>query len=180
MNQLARLADLLRQRNCLDEEIGSILGRPVHSRHIAEYVAAAVFGIDLNVSASARGHDGRFESGPLAGRTVNVKYGSKRDGNLNLTESSELAHHPDFYLVLTGPRVAPISSRGTAAPWVINSVYLFESNTLLAALAARGVRPGTAASVVGSLWQAAEIYPDATNEQLLLTPEQVAMLALFS
>lgn len=180
MDRLARLADLVGQRSTIDREISAILGRPVHSGHFGEYVAGVVFGIDLNPSASARSHDGNFNDGALAGKTVNVKYATKRHGLLNLAASENLADHPDFYLVMTGPRVAPATSRGTVAPWVIHAVYLFESRQLLAVLATRGVRPGTATSVRRGLWEAAMVYPEARNQGLLMSEDQREALALFA
>jgi hypothetical protein len=134
----------MRRRNALDREMAAILDRPVQSGHFGEYVAAAVFGIELNPAANAEGTDGTFTSGALSGNTVNVKYATKGYGLLNLSASDDVAAHPDLYLVLTGPRAAPATSRGTAAPWVIDAVYLFESRLLLTELADLGLRPGTA------------------------------------
>ena len=54
--------------------------------------------------------------------------------------------HPDFYLVLAGPKSGPISSRGTIRPWVISSVFLFEAEELVNALG--GARIGIATSVL--------------------------------
>jgi hypothetical protein len=180
IQHLAKLADLIGKRNVIDAEIAAILSRPVHSGHFGEYVASVIFGIELNPSASAKSFDGRFRGGPLAGRSVNVKYGTTRDGNLNLGTSPNPGDHPDFYLVLTGPRATTGTSRGTTAPWTIHDVFLFESRQLLAALAARGIRPGTAASVRRELWDAATVFPEARNTQLPLAQEQRDALLLFN
>jgi hypothetical protein len=43
------------------------------SGHLGEWLAAQVFDIELEVTAAAAGIDGRFRSGPLPGRTVNIR-----------------------------------------------------------------------------------------------------------
>jgi len=68
---------------------------------------------------------------------------------------------PDFYLVLTGPKGAPTSSRGTMRPWLISYVFLFDAAKLLADL--RGVKVGIATSVRQHIWDMAEIYPTQRN-----------------
>jgi len=75
----------------------------------------------------------------------------------------------DYYLVLTGPRSALLTSRGGTRPWRIDHVYLFHAPTLLAEQQSRGVKAGVAASVRKRQWESAEIYPD---------PEQPAPAAL--
>ena len=180
MKDLKPLAELLRRRSVIDREIAAILNRPVHSGHFGEYVASTIFGIDLNPSANARSHDGHFTEGLLAGRSVNVKYATTRDGNLNLGASTDPAAHPDFYLVLTGPRVQAGTSRGAFASLAVHAVFLFESPRLLGALAARGLRPGPATSVRRVLWDEAMLYPEARNPQMLLSQEQRDALSLFA
>lgn len=179
MSNLTQLAELIKRRNTIDGEIAALIDRPPHSGHIAEYVAAAIFGIDLHASASTKADDGRFVDGPLQGRSVNIKYGSRRDGTLNLVESLDPADHPDVYLVLTGPTVGALSSRGRTAPWVIHAVYLFASRDLLQALSARGRRPGVATSVLRELWEAAMIFPDPRYPIFQLTSSQRENLRLF-
>jgi hypothetical protein len=117
---LKRVADLIASRNEIDAHIASITGRPALVGHLGEWIAAEVFGIELEVSASAKAVDGRFTPGPLAGRMVNIKCYGKRDGILDMTEDQTL----DYYLVLTGPRVVAQSSRGTTRPMLIDAVYL--------------------------------------------------------
>ncbi len=73
-SRLTDLASLLRARNAIAAKITAISGRPASLGHLGEFIAAEVFGIDLESSASNRGHDGRFRSGALQGRTVNVKW----------------------------------------------------------------------------------------------------------
>jgi hypothetical protein len=179
MFNLSKLAHLIDRRNNIDNEIAALIGRPPHSGHIGEYVAAAIFGIDLHASAATKADDGRFTDGPLQGRSVNIKYGSRRDGMLNLVGSLNPADHPDVYLVLTGPTVGPISSRGLTAPWVIHAVYLFASKDLLQVLSARGRHPGIATSLRREVWEAAMLYPEPRNSLLQLTERQRADLSLF-
>lgn len=179
MPDLRRVADLIQRRNEIDSELAALIGRPPHSGHIAEYVTAAIFGIDLHRSAATRAHDGYFARGPLAGASVNIKFGSRRDGMLNLVQSVDPVHHPGYYLVLTGPIATTFSSVGLSAPWVIHAVYLFEGQELVEHLTSLGRRPGTATSVRRTTWDAAMIYPESRNPLLPLTDQERSELALF-
>ncbi|MFI7463043.1 hypothetical protein [Nonomuraea sp. NPDC049646] len=171
-----QIAALLRERNGVDGRIAATIRRPMTAGHLGEWIAAQVFGIELERSAVAAAVDGRFTSGPLRGRTVNVKWYLKREGLLDVTERTELDH----YLVLTGPASPAASSRGGTRPWCIESVYLFDSKQLLAELRARGVKIGVASSVRAAQWAAAEIYPSANSPALSVTPEQADLLRLFA
>lgn len=111
-DHLQRLASLVKQRNAVDREIAQILGRPALPGHFGEFVASVIFGIALTDSASQKGIDGHFTDGPLAGRSVNVKFYTKNDGLLDVNADSP----PDFYLVLAGPRTPAESSRGKTRP----------------------------------------------------------------
>lgn len=173
-SQVEQLARLLRQRNVVDADIGALLNRPMTAGHAGEWIAARIFDIELESNAAFKALDGRFRSGPNAGRTVNVKWYLKRESLLDLTESPEL----DYYLVLAGPKVTSGDDR-TLRPWRISSVYLFDAHRLLAEQRARGGTTGTAASVREGHWQAAEIYP-RSDGPLILADEQRAMLALFA
>ncbi len=126
-------------------------------------------------SATAKGIDGLLTTAPLAGRTVNVKWYLKREGILDVTRHPGL----DYYLVMTGPAGAAVSSRGTSRPWLIEAVYLFGAAQILAELDARGVAVGTASSVRASQWTAAQVYPRTQRSPLQLSAEQAAALALF-
>ncbi len=172
---LAQLAELIKTRNAVDQEIAALIGRPAHAGHVGEYIAAAVFDIALESSAAHKGSDGRFTTGPLAGRRVNVKWYTHHAGLLDVNPRAL----PNDYLVLTAPRTAAGSSRGAAHPWVIAAVYLFDARELVAALRARGVKLGIAASVTRPLWDAAELWPAPRNPRWLLSAEQGTLLAMF-
>ncbi len=176
MDDLEKLVVLIRQRNEVEVEITRIIGRPAQIGHLGEYIAAKVFRIVLASSASEKGHDGRFEEGPLKGRTVNVKWYAKRESLLDIEPRSL----PDFYLVLTGPYEPAASSRGTSRPWLITSVFLFDGPRLVDELAKAGVKVGIATSVRKQLWNAAELWPNQRNTMLPLTDEQRNLLGLFS
>jgi hypothetical protein len=173
---LTEVATLLRSRNAIDERIASIIGRPALTGHLGEWLAAEVFDIQLETSASAKAIDGRFRSGPLAGKTVNIKTYGKREGILDTTDHPSLA----YYLVLCGPKATAMTSKGGTRPWAIENVYLFDAAQLRADQVQRGIKSGVASSVRNELWSAAEIYPRAGGPALLtVTAEQVAVLARF-
>lgn len=144
------------------------------SGHLGEWIAAQIFDIQLEQSAVAAGIDGKFRSGPLQGRPVNIKWYLKREGLLDTSESARL----DYYLVLTGPPSAAASSRGATRPWRIDAVFLFDARQLRAEQIERGVKRGTASSVVKWQWSAAEIYPVA-NSVLPVSSRQAELLHLF-
>ncbi|MGR7023287.1 hypothetical protein [Geodermatophilus sp. URMC 62] len=134
-----------------------------------------MFGIDLLPSANTPGFDGRFQSGPLQGRTVNVKWHLQRDGMLDINVSDAL----DDYLVMTGPAGAAVSSYGQTRPWRVDHVYLFDADAVRADLLERGIQIGAAASVRAQLWGAAGIYPNGANERLPLTAHRIEVLQWF-
>ena len=104
-----RIAELLHERSTIDAEIARIMHRPMTSGHLGEWLAARVFDIELEPAATATAIDGRFRSGSLRGRTVNIKWHLKREGLLDMSESDLL----DYYLVLTGPPSARMQSPST-------------------------------------------------------------------
>lgn len=173
---LTDLAVLLKRRNDIDNQIAVLIERPASIGHIGEFIASRVFGILLEESAITKGHDGRFSDGPLAGKTVNVKFYGKLEFILDVNSDGI----PDYYLVLTGPRATSMTSRGGMRPLVIESAFLFESGPLLAALQDRGVKLGVATSVAKNRWEAAEVYPRPKSVDLVLSSEQRQALALFS
>lgn len=168
------LADLLRRRDAVDQQIAALIDRPALPGHLGEFVAAAVFDLELEASATTAGRDGRFRAGPLAGRTVNVKLYGRREG-LDLS----LVRPPDFYLVLAGGPGGGSSSRGQHRPLVIEEVFVFAAAPLHERLRARGVKLGTATSVTAAEWEAARIHPEGPGP-LTLSEEQRALLRAFS
>lgn len=117
--------------------ITDLIGRPSAPVNIGEFVAAKVFAIQPMTSGSHPGYDGVFTNGPLAGKTVNVKTYSRHESVLDISP-----HPCDCYLVLTG-----LAGHARVLSWVIDSVFLFHCAELLAALMARGIKIGVAASV---------------------------------
>jgi hypothetical protein len=170
-----RIAELLHERNALDAEIAAIMHRPMTSGHPGEWIASRVFDIELEPSAAAAAIDGRFRSGPLQGRTVNITWNPKREGVLDTSESDQL----DYYLVLAGPPSAAASSRGATRPRGIEAVFLSDARQLRAGQIQRGARRGIASSVLQRQWAAAEIYPATANPLFTVTPGQAAILTLF-
>ncbi len=174
--ELQRIADLLEKRNRLDSEIATRIERPMTSGHLGEWIAAEIFDIKLEASASAAARDGHFRSGPLQGRSVNVKWYLQREGILDLTAPLM----PDEYLVMTGPASAATTSHRGTRPWRIDSVYLFDAIGLRDDLLARGRKVGTASSIRAASWAQAEIYPEPVNPRLVLREDQVKALKLFA
>ena len=173
---LKKLADHLRRRNSIDDEIAAMIDRPAHSSHLGEFVAAEIFNIKLAESAVQKGSDGHFISGPITGRSVNVKKYSLDNCILAIRPNAI----PDYYLVLTGPRSSAMSSRGTSQPWTIEAAYLFKANPLIQDLRQRGIKLNERTSVRRQYWDEAQIYPTQANRTLVLTPDQKRLLALFA
>jgi len=108
-DSLAWAAALLRERNAIDAGLAELIQRPMTTGHLGEWIAAQIFGIELEASAAAAGIDGRCRSGALQNRTVNIKWYLKREGVLDTTAL-------DYYLVLAGPPSAAESLRGPPGP----------------------------------------------------------------
>ena len=172
---LEHLAGLLSEMNSIGNKISEITQRPATIGHTGEYIASIIFDIELEESASTKGIDGHFNSGPLAGKTVNIKWYSKLEHMLDITPESL----PDYYLVMTGPRAQQATSRGGIRPWLINHVFLFNAAELVIELNARGVKIGVASSVRKPEWQAAEIYPNKRNMAYRLSGEQMSTILAF-
>ena len=174
-DKLDQLARSIHELNRVSSVIANLIGRPAEKGHVGEYIAAAIFDLELESSATSPGIDGRFTSGLLRGRSVNVKWYAKLEGFLDIREE----YLPDFYLVLAGPRSAAESSRGTTRDWLIESVYLFEAAALLPDLRAAGVKIGTATSVRAHFWEQAEVYPSCASSSYRIDDRQRAQLRLF-
>ncbi len=172
LEQMQRLAELVQQKNYADGKIAEVIGRPTIPGHFGDFVGAEIYGVELHASAVQKGSDGCFAGGRLSGATVNIKYYPKNEGVLDIAIDGA----PEYYLVLTGPRSAAVSSRGKTRPWVIEAVYLFETASLIRGLTSK---IGIATSVRREFWDAAEIYP-RRNPSFPLTEIQREMLAMFS
>ncbi len=175
MNDLEELVSLLSEMNSIGNKISGITQRPATIGHTGEFIAGKIFDIELEESASAKGIDGHFKSGPLAGKSVNIKWYSKLEYMLDITPMSL----PDYYLVMTGPKALEGTSKGGTRPWLINHVFLFNAAELVIELNARGVKIGVASSVRKHEWQAAEIYPNKRSMVYRLSDEQMANILTF-
>jgi hypothetical protein len=173
--EVEHIAEWLRQRNAIDAKIAGITSRPMAAGHLGEWLASQIFDIRLESNAANPGIDGAFSTGPLIGRTVNIKWYLKQEGLLDIAATS-----PDYYLVMTGPASPATSTKGHTRPWCITSVFLFETKRLLRELHERGVKVGIATSVRVSQWEAAELYPHARNAAVHLHAEQQRLLSLFA
>ena len=56
-----------------------------------------------------------------------MKWYGKRKGLLDINSAGAL----DYYLVMTRPKAAPMTSRGQTRPWVITEVFLFDAPALV-------------------------------------------------
>src|SRR6266404_7916267 len=179
MSNLPRLAELLKSRNTVEGNIANLIGQPVNIGSVGDYIASAIFGITRESPVTQRAQNlgiyDRFSYGPLAGHTVDVQWHTRREGDLSLRTDPP----PDYYLVFTGPKAGSNSFHSLVNSWVIESVYLFDARELLTALHERGVQIGTRSSVIGPLWERAEIYPVQQTSRLVLSEEQRRLLALF-
>lgn len=177
MSNLEQLASLLARRNAIDDEIAALVGRPATRGHVGEWIAREIFGVTLASNAVQKGFDGRFASGPLADKTVNVKWYGERAGYLDINPDGV----PDYYLVMTGPKAAATSSRGRTLPWVVTEVFLFDAPALVGRLREIGRKLGIAAGVRQHEWERARVYPVAAPEPpLTLTDTQREALKLFA
>ncbi len=175
MDEIQRLAEFIKQRNAVEDEIAAIIGRPAHPGHVGEFVASRIFGIELSESAVNKGSDGYFRGGSLAGKSVNIKKYSLNQSILDIRPDAL----PDYFLVMAGPKSQPVSSRGTVQNWNIASVFLFDAPALVEQLKRRKVKIGIATSVRKHLWDEAEVYPTPNNPALQLTASQLKMLEMF-
>ncbi len=175
MSNLPRLADLLRARNTVESNVANLLERPMTLGAVGDYIAAEIFGITLVQSTSHTEFAGIFSDPELAGKTVDIQWYPRREGNIHVHTEPV----PDYYLILAGPKPEASTAHSLTSPWLIHSVHLFKSQDLLIALRERGVQIGTRTSVITQLWERAEIYPEAHNHELHLTEEQCQFLKLF-
>ena len=175
MRDLKELSGLLKQLNDVGERISAVIGRPSAIGHAGEFIASKIFDLALKDSATTKAIDGHFKSGPLQGKSVNVKWYGKQESLLDITQGSL----PDYYLVMTGPKSQSGSSRGATRPWLIELVYMFDAPQLVRDLERSEVKIGVATSIRKAYWESAEIYPRHQNRQYLITKSQMELLAMF-
>ena len=174
-DDLKLLADLIRARNANEVEIARVIDRPAQLGHVGEYIASRIFDIVLEQSAVHPAGDGRFRTGPFAGKSVNIKMYGKREGLLDI----RLEYVPDYYLLLTGPKSTAMSSKGAARPWGISEVFLFEAKPMIDRLLGRGAKLGVATSVREEEWISARVYPASPGSPLRLSKGQQDAIRLF-
>ena len=175
MDELKTLAELIKKRNGIGIRISKIINYPSLPGHMGEFIASKIFDLELHETAQHQGSDGIFKSGPLAGKNVNIKWYAKRENVLDINPIDPA----EYYLVLAGPKSSAASSRGTSRPLVINSVFLFESESLISQLKKRTVKIGIATSVTQKQWSDAEIFPNQMNNLLPVTEKQKELLGYF-
>ena len=184
MSNLEQMASLLAERNPIDEKIGALIGRPAGRGCVGEWIAQEIFGVTLEEDAAKRCIDGCFTDGPLAGKTVNVKWYGKREGLLDINPACFPDGLPaclDYYLVMTGPKAPAVAARGQTRPWVITEVFLFDAPALVEQVRKQKRRLGVATGVRKNEWEAAMVYPEAARSaRLTLNDAQREALKLFA
>ena len=175
MDELKTLAELIKKRNGIGIRISKIINYTSLPGHMGEIIASKIFDLELHETAQHQGSDGIFKSGPLAGKNVNIKWYAKMETSLDINPT----YPAEYYLVLAGPKSSMTSSRGTSRPLVINSVFLFESESLISQLKKRTVKIGIATSVTQKQWSDAEIFPNQRNNLLPVTEKQKELLGYF-
>ena len=184
MSDLEQIASLLVRRNAIDEKIADLTDRPAIRGPVGEWIAHKIFRVTLEEDATKECIDGCFTDGKLTGKTVNVKWYGKREGLLDINPACFPEGLPaclDYYLVMTGPKAPPGTSRGQTRPWVITEVFLFDAPELVKQLRSRDVKLGVAAYVRKHEWEEARVYPEAAaSARLTLTDAQREELKLFA
>ena len=175
MQDLPRLAQLIKSRNTVESNIAHLIEQPVNVGSVAEHIASIIFDITLISSPVHKEFAGMFSQHPLKGKSVDIQWHLRREGDLNLKTDPS----PDYYLVFTGPKPGSGAPHSIVNPWIIESVFLFDAAELLSALRERGVQIGARTSVIGQLWERAEIFPVQRNNRLTLSEEQRNLLTLF-
>ena len=180
VGRLTDLAEAVRAKNAADGRVAQLIERPALPGHFGEYVAEQVFDIELHRDAANPGFDGWFRCGELEGKKVNIKYTTKHDRLLNMSDDEKTG--PDWYLVMTGPKGDAESSLRKTLPWVIESVFLFDAEALVHELKARNPEKkiGVATYVPVDLWAEAMIYPNGGSPLLEVTEVRRRQLAPFS
>jgi hypothetical protein len=86
--KLHQIAELLHERNVIDERIAAIINRPMTAGHLGEWIAARIFGIELEPSVVAAAIDGRFTADPSPHRTPPTATGVGSSGGVSSSTCS--------------------------------------------------------------------------------------------
>lgn len=179
MEKLKELSSLIKHWNEIEAKISGLIKHPGTIENIGEYIAEQVFSIKLEKSKTQKGYDGRFTKGALKGRKVNIKIARERESYIDWRDDAL----PEYFLILTGPKRTSRKRAELGRPIRITNVYLFEVDSTRRILLSRGVSlpkgKRVQASVIGELWDKAEVYPHQVCMQLRVSPVQKAMLSLF-
>ena len=176
MEELRRLAELVRKRNQKAGRISSIFRQPDQPEKVRERIASRVFGIEISSGPGEKVISGHFTEGKLAGNAVNIKWYARNDGRLSMQENPL----PDFYLVLTGPKTGKEGSTAAISLWTLDYVYLFRTEVIMGQLRLRGAEPSETTRIRRRDWNRCELYPESRCSYLNLSDAQMEMLKLFS
>src|SRR5260370_37348918 len=97
MNNLPRLAELLKARNTVEGNIANLIEQPVNIASVGDYIASVIFGITHTESAQKVIYD-KFSYCPLAGHTVHVQWHTRCEVARRLRTDST----PDYYIGMVG------------------------------------------------------------------------------
>ncbi|CAN5649904.1 hypothetical protein BH18ACT7_BH18ACT7_11070 [soil metagenome] len=79
--------------------ITGVIERPMTAGHAGEWIAAQVFDIELEMSASQSAIDKRFRGSPLVGRSVNIKVVPRAGRIARPHELGEARHLPGLFAI---------------------------------------------------------------------------------
>ena len=180
MKDLEKLSTLIKKWNRLEREISAIIERPGTISNVGEYIASKVFDIVLERSRTRQAYDGVFGNGLLKGLRVNVKISRERESFIDWRDDAL----PDFFLILAGPKRTSRRKTGESRPVRIASAYLFRVKETRAQLISREVNlpknRRVQASIAHWQWEAAEVFPNANCDLLVLSSKQRSLLMLFA
>lgn len=177
MIQLEQLADLLRVFNSINHALSGLLERSANLGNISEIIASEILHIQLEERANHPVFDGTFSSGPLQGKTVNVKWRNEGVKAINMKDADTL---PDYFLALAGPHKSSIKTKSLYHPFAIKQVCLFEAVPLVQRLKKEGIAIRHQTRIDAGTWEKARIYPVQEGSPLPLTRTQEDLLTLFA
>ena len=177
MIQLEQLADLLQVLNTVNHALSGLLGRTANVGNISEIIASEILDIQLAERANHPVFDGTFASGPLQGKTVNVKWRNDGSKTINMKDSDML---PDYFLALTGPKKSSTKMGSPYHPFAIKEVCLFAAASLVQRLKKDGIPIGHQTRVGAEAWEKARIYPVQKGSPLPLMRTQEDLFTVFA